>query len=244
MAGLPKAQLVKFSDTLTCLAQQNWLAVEQLDHSWGKVDPMPYPKLGENLKALRNRNGWTLQHVSRQTGVAVSTLSKVENDQMSLTYDKLLQISEGLGFSLAEFLSPEQHEPVGLARRSVNRKEDGLRQNTPNYDYLYLSTDITKKRMIPVLTRIRAKTLADFGPLIRHSGEEFIFILEGAIEVHTEHYQPIRLEAGESTYIDSSMGHAYLSVGDGDALVLGVCSSPHPNLQSTLLNLFAQAEHA
>jgi transcriptional regulator with XRE-family HTH domain len=203
---------------------------------------MSHPKLGENLKSLRQRHGWTLQEVSRQTGVAVSTLSKVENDQMSLTYDKLLQISEGLGLSLAEFLAADEPEIAGLARRSVNRKEDGLRQTTPNYDYLYLSTDITRKRMIPVLTRIRARSLADFGPLLRHSGEEFIFVLEGAIEVYTEHYQPIRLETGESTYIDSDMGHAYIAVGRKDALVLGVCSSPQPNLQSTLLNLHGDAE--
>jgi transcriptional regulator with XRE-family HTH domain len=203
---------------------------------------MSHPKLGENLKSLRQRHGWTLHEVSRQTGVAVSTLSKVENDQMSLTYDKLLQISEGLGLSLAEFLAADEPEIAGLARRSVNRKEDGLRQTTPNYDYLYLSTDITRKRMIPVLTRIRARSLDDFGPLLKHSGEEFIFVLEGAIEVHTEHYQPIRLETGESTYIDSDMGHAYIAVGRKDALVLGVCSSPQPNLQSTLLNLHGDAE--
>jgi transcriptional regulator with XRE-family HTH domain len=203
---------------------------------------MSHPKLGENLKSLRQRHGWTLQEVSRQTGVAVSTLSKVENDQMSLTYDKLLQISEGLGLSLAEFLAADEPEIAGLARRSVNRKEDGLRQTTPNYDYLYLSTDITRKRMIPVLTRIRARSLADFGPLLKHSGEEFIFVLEGAIEVYTEHYQPIRLETGESTYIDSDMGHAYIAVSRKDALVLGVCSSPQPNLQSTLLNLHGDAE--
>jgi len=203
---------------------------------------MSNPKLGENLKALRQRQGWTLQEVSRQTGVAVSTLSKVENDQMSLTYDKLLQISEGLGLSLAEFLAADEPEVAGLARRSVNRKEEGLRQTTPNYDYLYLSTDITRKRMIPVLTRIRARTLDDFGPLLKHSGEEFIFVLEGAIEVHTEHYQPIRLETGESTYIDSDMGHAYIAVSKKDALVLGVCSSPQPNLQSTLLDLHGQSE--
>jgi len=203
---------------------------------------MSNPKLGENLKALRQRQGWTLQEVSRQTGVAVSTLSKVENDQMSLTYDKLLQISEGLGLSLAEFLAADEPEIASLARRSVNRKDDGLRQTTPNYDYLYLSTDITRKRMIPVLTRIRARTLEDFGPLLKHSGEEFIFVLEGAIEVHTEHYQAIRLETGESTYIDSDMGHAYIAVSSKDALVLGVCSSPKPNLQSALLNLHGQTE--
>jgi transcriptional regulator with XRE-family HTH domain len=203
-----------------------------------------HPKLGENLKALRRRNGWKLQDVSRMTGVAISTLSKVENDQMSLTYDKLTQISEGLGLNIAEFLALDEPPDAGLARRSVNRHEAGLRQTTSNYDYLYLSTDITRKRMVPVLTRIRARTLAEFGPLIRHSGEEFIFVLEGEIEVHTEHYQPVRLQSGESTYIDSTMAHAYLAVGKTDALVLGVCSSPQPDFQMTLLNLFGQPAEA
>ena len=204
--------------------------------------PATTPTLGALLRNLRAREGWTLKEMSAKSGIPVSTLSKVENDQMSLTYDKLLQISEGLGLSLAEFLAADEPEIAGLARRSVNHKEDGLRQTTPNYDYLYLSTDITRKRMIPVLTRIRARSLTDFGPLLKHSGEEFIFVLEGAIEVHTEHYQPIRLETGESTYIDSDMGHAYIAVSRKDALVLGVCSSPQPNLQSTLLNLHGQTE--
>ena len=196
------------------------------------------PKLGEHLKVLRRQHGWTLLDVSRQTGVAVSTLSKVENDQMSLTYDKIQQISEGLGLNIAEFLALGEPQDAGLARRSVNRRDDGLRQTTPNYDYLYLSTDITRKRMVPVLTRVRARTLEEFGPLLRHSGEEFIFVLEGAIEVHTEHYQPVRLDAGESTYLDSTMGHAYLAIGEADALVLGVCSSAQPDLQKTLISLF------
>ena len=199
----------------------------------------PHPRLGENLKALRRRHGWKLQDVSRKTGIAISTLSKVENDQMSLTYDKLMQISEGLGLNIAEFLSIDQSQEAGLARRSVNRKDEGVRQTTPNYDYLYLSPDITQKRMVPVLTRIRARTMEKFGSLVKHSGEEFIFVIEGSIEVHTEHYLPVRLDAGESTYLDSTMGHAYLAIGEQDALVLGVCSSPQPNLQTTLLSLFA-----
>ena len=60
------------------------------------------PNLGDCLRNLRRQHGWTLQDVSHLTGVAVSTLSKVENDQMSLTYDKLLQICGGLGIHVTE----------------------------------------------------------------------------------------------------------------------------------------------
>src|SRR3546814_3723475 len=79
--------------------------------------------------------------------------------------------------------------------------------------------------MIPILTRIRAHSAREFGELVRHQGEEFIYVLEGRIEVHSEYYDPVALAAGEGIYIDSSMGHAYV-VGAGceEALVLGVCS--------------------
>lgn len=196
-----------------------------------------HPKLGSNLKALRQKHGWKLSDVSSKTGVAISTLSKVENDQMSLSYDKLLQIGEGLGLSMAELVAEPEISGHPLTRRSINRQGDGLQQKTQNYDYLYLSTDITKKRMVPVLTRITTRSLEEFGPLIKHSGEEFLYVLEGAIEVHTEHYAPVRLEKGESIYIDSTMGHAYLAVGQGDGLVLAVCSSAQPDFQSALIEM-------
>ena len=197
------------------------------------------PKLGECLKALRRRRGWTLQDVRDRTGLAVSTLSKVENDQMSLTYDKLLQISEGLGINLTELLSTGPSE--ALARRSVSLPHEGLRQITPNYDYLYLCTEIRRKRMVPVITRLKARSLEEFGALLRHSGEEFVYVLDGVIDVHTEHYAPVRLNKGASIYIDSSMAHAYVAV-DGEATVLAVCSSPEPDLESTLRALFKAEE--
>ncbi|WP_437363775.1 helix-turn-helix domain-containing protein [Inquilinus limosus] len=197
------------------------------------------PKLGECLKALRRRHGWTLQDVYQRTGVAVSTLSKVENDQMSLTYDKLLQISEGLGVTLAELLSTPAGTGAALARRSISRPGEGLQQVTPNYDYLYLCTELQRKRMVPVIATVKTRDIAEFGPLVRHSGEEFVHVLEGAIEVHTDHYAPVRLEKGGSIYIDSTMGHGFVSVGEGDATIIFVCSSPDPGLEGTLRSLFA-----
>src|SRR3546814_8436462 len=72
---------------------------------------------------------------------------------------------------------------------------------------------------------------SEFGELVHHQGEEFIYVLEGRIEVHSEFYDPVTLDVGEGIYIDSSMGHAYV-VADGfeEALVLGVCSSADDGL--------------
>ncbi len=58
--------------------------------------------LGDILRDIRSRNHWTLAEVSAMTGLAVSTLSKVENNQMQLTYDRLIQLAQGIGVDIAE----------------------------------------------------------------------------------------------------------------------------------------------
>jgi uncharacterized cupin superfamily protein len=96
--------------------------------------------------------------------------------------------------------------------------------------------------MIPVFTRIRAKSLAEFGDLVHHPGEEFVYVLEGRIEVHTEFYDPVVLGAGESIYVDSNMGHAYVTAdGCDEAIVLGVCSSADDeSLMQSLMEMHDQ----
>ncbi|NLB58940.1 MAG: cupin domain-containing protein, partial [Gammaproteobacteria bacterium] len=75
--------------------------------------------------------------------------------------------------------------------------------------------------------------------------EEYIHVLEGAIEVHTEFYDPIAVAAGEGIYIDSNMGHAYIAAeGCDEALLLGVCSSADDQLLDSLLNLHGDAGKA
>ena len=203
------------------------------------------PTLGRLLRGLRQRNEWTLKEMSKRTGIPLSTLAKVEHDRLTLTYDKLQQLSERLKMRMSElFAEPgEGPEPAVTARRSIGRIDRAVRVNTRNYDYYYLCAELRRKRMIPVLTRIRAKSVGEFGELVHHSGEEYIYVLEGKVEIHTEFYDPIVLEAGESIYIDSNMGHAYVAAeGCEQATVLGVCSSADEGLMESLLELHGDEE--
>jgi len=176
--------------------------------------------------------------MSEHSGIPLSTLSKVENDRLTLTYDKLAQLSQKLQIPISDlFAETEQVEAI-TARRSIGKVEDAVRVTTPNYDYYYLCTELRRKRMVPVLTRIRAKSLSEFGDLVSHAGEEYIHVLEGTIVVHTQFYDPVTLKTGEAIYIDSNMGHAYVAAEDCDeALVLGVCSSADEALMSSLMNM-------
>src|SRR3546814_6720887 len=149
-----------------------------------------HPTIGSLLRSLRARNGWTLKEMSERCGIPLSTLSKVEHDRLTLTYDKLLQISQRLNIRMSELFAEqgEASEPAVTARRSIGRIEDAIRVNTPNYDYYYLCPELRRKRMIPVLTRTRAKSLDEFGKLVHPSGEEYIHVLEGRLVVHTTLY--------------------------------------------------------
>jgi transcriptional regulator with XRE-family HTH domain len=199
--------------------------------------------LGGLIRLLRQKNGWTLRQMSEKVGIPLSTLAKVEQDKLSLTYDKLQQFSSRLGLTLTEFLAQAEMPPPGpapaavTARRSLATGGNSVQISTPNYDYEYLCADLREKRMVPIIGRIRARDIAEFGEPLRHTGEEFVFVLEGTIEVHMQFYTPLTLTTGQGIYLDSTMGHAYVAKDCESALVLAVCSSEDPNLAGELINL-------
>ena len=165
--------------------------------------------------------------MSDRSGIPVSTLSKVEHDRLTLTYDKLQQLGDRLGMPMSElFAEADDAAPAVTARRSVGRVDESLRVETGRYDYLYLCTELRRKAMMPLLIRVKTRSLEEFGELSRHPGEEFVFVVSGAIDVHTEFYDPVRLVEGESIYLDSTMGHGFLlAEGHDEALVVNVASA-------------------
>jgi hypothetical protein len=115
-------------------------------------------------------------------------------------------------------------------RRSILKIGDGRRVETHRTSYLYLASELLTKRFIPLLCEIRARSLNSFGEMIRHPGEEYTYVLEGALELHTQLYAPLQLHAGESIYFDSGMPHAYLAISKGPCKVLTICSSTEAQL--------------
>lgn len=205
------------------------------------------PTLGALLRGLRARQGWTLKEMSAKSGIPLSTLSKIEHDRLTLSYDRLYALAQRLGLRMSELFAETEEEgpqPV-TARRSLGDIGHSVRVETPNYDYYYLCTELRRKRMIPVITKIRARSAEQFGDLVRHSGEEFLFVLSGRVVVQTEFYDAVTLDPGQALYIDSSMGHAYLAAEDcEEAEVLAVMSSGEEELMQSLLSIHAEQRSA
>lgn len=185
-------------------------------------------KPGAALRAFRRRQGWTLAVVSEKTGLPLSTLSRMENDQVSPTYDQLSKLSSGLDIDLAQLLSGDiqGNRPVQVGRRSVNRAGDGQSLDTPMQTLCYLSVDLTNKQFAPIIGEIKARSLREAGEFHRHDGEEFIFVIGGELQLHSESYAPLNLKAGDSVYFDSGTAHAYVAVGKERCKILSICTAP------------------
>jgi len=177
---------------------------------------------GERLRAIRQDRKMTLQQASKMTGVAQSTLSKMENNQLSPTFNLMQKLAVGLGIDMPQLFAPVKEARIS-GRRSVTKKQQGREHLTATYEHELLATELDSKRMVPFKSRVRARTLDEFGGWVRHEGEELLLILEGDVLVHTEEYEPLALSEGDSTYFDSTMGHAVVSTSKEDALVLWVC---------------------
>jgi len=186
---------------------------------------------GAALKSIRIERGWTLAQVSERTGVPTSTLSKVENGKTELTMDRLLRISVALEVNIADlFRSPKKPNTAQAprSRRSVSRAGDATVVASPYGDYAYLAQDLLDKQVTPIIADIRARTLAEFGSYHRHVGEEFVLVLEGELALYTDTYAPTILKKGDSMYFDATMGHAYISAGEGACRLLLICAPGEP----------------
>jgi transcriptional regulator with XRE-family HTH domain len=182
---------------------------------------------GESIRSYRRARKWTLEELGQRTGLPVSTLSRLETGRIAPSFDKLQRVSDALGLDMAQLLNGRTSAPAGgkTGRRAITRAGDGRAVKTPHYAHQYLATDLLNKRLTPIIAELSARTLAEFGELIRHEGEEFTLVLEGEVEVHCDTYEPVRLKTGDSIYFDSTMGHAYLAAAPGPCRILCVSSS-------------------
>lgn len=179
--------------------------------------------LGVRVRELRKKRGWTLEQAAMQAGLARSTLSKIENGQMSPTYEALKKLAQGLAISVPQLFTPPSKNQVN-GRMAVTKADEGQSSVTATYEHELMATGLRKKQMLPYRAVIRARALEDFDGWVRHDGEEFLYVLTGIIRLYTEFYEPVDLKRGDSAYYDGTMGHNVVSISEDDATVLWVTS--------------------
>jgi transcriptional regulator with XRE-family HTH domain len=187
-----------------------------------ETPPQPLD-LGLRVRELRRARAWTLEQAASHAGLARSTLSKIENGQMSPTYEALKKLAQGLGISVPQLFTPPT-DPQVNGRMAVTRTGEGEAHATATYEHELLVGALTRKAMLPYRARIRARRFEEFDGWVRHDGEEFLYVLTGVVRLLTEFYAPVDLKRGDSAYYDAAMGHNVISVSDDDATILWVTS--------------------
>lgn len=183
--------------------------------------PIEQIQIGKQLKQIRTKNKLTLDEASKLTGLAKSTLSKIENEQVSPTFAVMQKLATGLNIDIPQlFTAPKKLQSCG--RRDITRANEGLSHITSTYEHNLLATQLSNKLMMPYMSRIHARSFDDFGDWIRHEGEEFLFVIEGQVQLLSEFYEPATLNVGDSVYYDAGMGHLAISVSEEDALILWI----------------------
>jgi transcriptional regulator with XRE-family HTH domain len=88
---------------------KNLIRIAHEDGTNGTAQPVD---LGARVRELRKAQDWTLEQAAKQAGLARSTLSKIENGQMSPTYEALKKLAVGLQISVPQLFTPPSREQV------------------------------------------------------------------------------------------------------------------------------------
>ncbi len=194
--------------------------------SKAKPHTLDWATLGLRLRAARKQFGWTLSEVAQRSGVSSTTISRAERGQLALGYENFSALARvlGMGQDMAVMFSEEGSQVGRLHDPVVTRKGEGMTYRGPAFSYHFLATQAVGKQMIPTLSTVHARAVSGPQDYARHDGEEFVYVLNGTIEVYFEDGKTVRLAAGDSLYFDSRIGHAYVCTSRRLARIVGVCT--------------------
>ena len=178
--------------------------------------------VGERVRRVREEKNLTLQDVAERTGLELEYLGRIETKTVSPPLGVLIRLAKALDMKLGRFISTGEVKPFTVVRKDERRvisRYTSAQEDQYGYTYESLAPDKKDRHMEPfVVTLVPSKARTDVSS---HAGQEFIYVLEGAMEVTLEDHTEV-LHPGDSIYYDSSVPHLVTCHGDQQAVILAV----------------------
>lgn len=184
--------------------------------------------LGEKIKQFREFRQISREDLALNANLDISQLEKIEKKAAIPSLGHLIKISRALGVRIGTFLDDQdQVGPVIVKAgdekksHSFSTKDESTREHL---NFFSLAQDKTGRHMEPFIVEIEPSKESDY-KLSTHEGEEFIYVLEGSIEINygKELY---RINKGDTIYLDSVVAHNVHAAGKQPAKILAVVYTP------------------
>jgi DNA-binding transcriptional MerR regulator/quercetin dioxygenase-like cupin family protein len=172
--------------------------------------------IGSHLRKLRAKRKLSLAQVAQTVGVSVGFLSALERSQMSGSVGTLRKLARFYRTNILDFF-----DATGASSRQVQPQQRKVLEAGPGVRMELLAWGNTV--MEPHLFRVAPQ--AGSGDPYSHEGEEFLYILRGALMITLEN-EEYRLKAGDSFYFESATPHHWKNPGRSETWLLWVNTPP------------------
>ena len=178
--------------------------------------------VGERAREVREKKGLSLQDVSQRTDIDVDRLRQIESEDVAPPLGTVVKLAKALEMRMGYFISGRAQKAYTIMRggdRKVVSRYDTTKAKYYGYQYESLAPNKRDRHMDPFLVSLEpSKTEEERST---HAGQEFIFVLEGEIEVRLEQDVHV-LKPGDSIYYDSTVPHLVKAYGGTPSRILAV----------------------
>ena len=185
--------------------------------------------VGLRIKSIRESKSITVEQVAERSGLTLDQLERIESDKNLPSLSPLIKIARALGVRLGTFLDDSDNLGPVVCRRDNQPKGISFSTDTAsshNYlNFFALAQTKAGRHMEPFLIDIDSASDSDY-QLSSHEGEEFIYVLEGVVEI-TYGKNTFVVNAGESIYYDSIVEHNVHAANQSKAKILAVVYTPY-----------------
>ncbi|HEY5499009.1 MAG TPA: XRE family transcriptional regulator [Bacteroidales bacterium] len=184
--------------------------------------------VGSKIKSIRESKSITIEQVAERSGLSADQIERIEANTNLPSLAPLIKIARVLGVRLGTFLDDSDNLGPVVCRKNEQQEGISFSSDTANshnnLNFFSLAQSKTGRHMEPFLIDIDSSTKNEY-QLSHHEGEEFLFVLEGVIEV-TYGKQQYVINTGESIYYDSIVDHNVHAANDSKAKILAVVYTP------------------
>ena len=167
--------------------------------------------IGNKLKELRVLKGLTQEELAERAELSKGFISQLERNLTSPSITTLMDILQCLGTSIGEFFNEAPDEQIVFGKQDYFVKEDTEYKN----EIKWIIPNAQKNTIEPIYLTLQAG--GSTCPDTPHEGEEFGYVLQGAVSIHLGN-KTYKAKKGESFYYTADKTH-FLSSKNGATLI-------------------------